>query len=172
MTHAVARRRFEPQRQHQWAEEPLDLGADHHRPDGAGRRAVGARAHDGVPARRSSCCRSPATHSGTQSVPPNQVLAGLALILSLFIMAPVMSAINHVAIQPYEHGQLTATQAIDLGEVPLEAVDAEADQEPRTQPVHLLPSRERQEPRIAAADDGDPGVRALGDPDRLSRSGS
>jgi len=56
---------------------------------------------------------------GTQTVPPNQVLAGLALILTLFIMAPVMSVINHVAIQPYEHGQLTATQAIDLGEVPL-----------------------------------------------------
>jgi flagellar biosynthetic protein FliP len=56
---------------------------------------------------------------GTQTVPPNQVLAGLALILSLFIMAPVMSTINKVAIQPYEHGTITATQAIDLGEVPL-----------------------------------------------------
>lgn len=56
---------------------------------------------------------------GTQTVPPNQVLAGLALILSLFIMAPVISSINHVAIQPYEHGKLSATQAIDVGEVPL-----------------------------------------------------
>src|ERR1700727_1957901 len=56
---------------------------------------------------------------GTQTGPPNQVLAGLALILSLFIMAPVLSTIDHVAIQPYEHGKLTATQAIDAGEVPL-----------------------------------------------------
>lgn len=56
---------------------------------------------------------------GTQTVPPNQVLAGLALILSVFIMAPVISSINHVAIQPYEHGQVSATKAIDLGEVPL-----------------------------------------------------
>ncbi len=56
---------------------------------------------------------------GTQTVPPNQVLAGLALILSLFIMAPVISNINHVAIQPYEHGTISATQAIDNGEVPL-----------------------------------------------------
>lgn len=56
---------------------------------------------------------------GTQTVPPNQVLAGLALILSLFIMAPVISNINHVAIQPYEQGKVSATQAIDLGEVPL-----------------------------------------------------
>jgi flagellar biosynthetic protein FliP len=56
---------------------------------------------------------------GTQTVPPNQVLAGLSLILSLFIMAPVLSTIDHVAIQPYEHGKLTATQAIAAGEVPL-----------------------------------------------------
>lgn len=56
---------------------------------------------------------------GTQTVPPNQVLAGLALILSLFIMAPVISSINQVAIQPYEHGTISATQAIDKGEVPL-----------------------------------------------------
>ncbi len=56
---------------------------------------------------------------GTQTVPPNQVLAGLALILTLFIMAPVLSSIDHVAIQPYEHGQISATQAIDQGEVPL-----------------------------------------------------
>lgn len=56
---------------------------------------------------------------GTQTVPPNQVIAGLALFLSLFVMAPVISQINHVAIQPYEHGRLTATQAIDAGEAPL-----------------------------------------------------
>jgi flagellar biosynthetic protein FliP len=56
---------------------------------------------------------------GTQTVPPNQVIAGLALILSLFIMGPVITQINHVAIQPYDKGTITATQAIDRGEVPL-----------------------------------------------------
>src|ERR1700728_4669241 len=56
---------------------------------------------------------------GTQTVPPNQVLAGLALILTIFIMAPVVKTIDHVAVQPYEHGKLTATQALDAGEVPL-----------------------------------------------------
>lgn len=56
---------------------------------------------------------------GTSTVPPNQVLAGLALILSLFIMAPVATTIYHDAVVPYEHGSLTATQAIDTGEVPL-----------------------------------------------------
>ncbi len=56
---------------------------------------------------------------GTQTVPPNQVIAGLALIIALFIMSPVFSQIDHVAVQPYEHGKITATQAIDAGEVPL-----------------------------------------------------
>src|ERR1700728_3089073 len=67
---------------------------------------------------------------GTQTVPPNQVLAGLALILSLFIMAPVLSTIDHVAIQPYEHGKLTATQAIDAGEVPLKKWMLEQTKDP------------------------------------------
>nr|MDA8115787.1 flagellar biosynthetic protein FliP [Actinomycetota bacterium] len=38
---------------------------------------------------------------GLSAVPPNQVLAGLALFISLFVMAPTISTINHVAIQPY-----------------------------------------------------------------------
>jgi flagellar biosynthetic protein FliP len=56
---------------------------------------------------------------GLQSTPPNQVLAGLALFLSLFIMAPVLSAMNHSGVQPYLHGHLTAQQAYDKGVVPL-----------------------------------------------------
>src|ERR1700689_5470743 len=47
---------------------------------------------------------------GTQTVPPNQVIAGLALILSLFFMGPVITQINPVAIQPYDKGSITATQ--------------------------------------------------------------
>src|SRR5580700_5472448 len=47
---------------------------------------------------------------GTQTVPPNQVIAGLALILSLFVMGPVITQINHVAIQPYDKGTITASQ--------------------------------------------------------------
>jgi len=56
---------------------------------------------------------------GLQNTPPNQVIAGLSLIIALFIMSPVISDINHVAVQPYMHGQLSATAAIDKGEVPL-----------------------------------------------------
>ena len=53
------------------------------------------------------------------TIPPNQVLAGLALFLSLFIMWPVLVDINTVAVQPYIDGSLTFTQAVDLGQPPL-----------------------------------------------------
>ena len=56
---------------------------------------------------------------GLQSVPPNQVLAGIAMFIALFVMAPVLSQIDHVALLPYLHGKLNATQAIQAGEVPL-----------------------------------------------------
>lgn len=56
---------------------------------------------------------------GTQTVPPNQILAGLSLILSIYIMAPVISIINTDAIQPYYHGKINASQAIKAGEEPL-----------------------------------------------------
>jgi flagellar biosynthetic protein FliP len=56
---------------------------------------------------------------GLQGVPPNQVLAGIALFLSLFVMAPVLSQVNHDAVQPYLDGHATFTQAVDAGEAPL-----------------------------------------------------
>lgn len=57
---------------------------------------------------------------GLQSTPPNQVLAGLALFLSLFVMGPVLSDINEVALQPYLNGDKTASQAIEAGMEPLQ----------------------------------------------------
>ena len=56
---------------------------------------------------------------GLQQTPPNQVLAGLALFLSLFIMAPVLSEINDVALQPYLDGEKTAAVAVNDGIEPL-----------------------------------------------------
>ena len=56
---------------------------------------------------------------GLQSTPPNQVLAGLALILSLFIMTPTLNQMNSQALQPYLHGQQNLTQAYHSAEVPL-----------------------------------------------------
>lgn len=56
---------------------------------------------------------------GLQQTPPNQVLAGLALFLSLFIMAPVLSDMNEQGVQPYLDGELTSAQAWDSGIDPL-----------------------------------------------------
>ena len=57
---------------------------------------------------------------GLQNVPPNQVLAGLALFLSIFIMWPVLQQIDHDALQPYLNGTIDFQKALDLGSVPLQ----------------------------------------------------
>ena len=49
---------------------------------------------------------------GTQQMPPNQVLIGLALFLSLFIMQPVLSEINDNALKPYANEEITQEAAI------------------------------------------------------------
>ena len=56
---------------------------------------------------------------GLQQSPPNQVLTGIALFLTMFVMGPVFSDINDVAVQPYLNGQMTVSQAYDAGVVPL-----------------------------------------------------
>ncbi|WP_152193571.1 flagellar type III secretion system pore protein FliP [Georgenia subflava] len=56
---------------------------------------------------------------GLQGVPPNQVLAGLGLFLSIFIMAPVLGDVNSAAVQPYLDGGMTFTEALGAAEAPL-----------------------------------------------------
>ncbi len=56
---------------------------------------------------------------GLTSMPPNQVIAGLALFLSLFIMSPTVSAMNERGVQPYLKGEKTQAQAFDAGVAPL-----------------------------------------------------
>lgn len=56
---------------------------------------------------------------GLQQTPPNQILIGLSLFLSFFIMSPVISKINTTAIQPYSAGQIGATQMIKTAGAPL-----------------------------------------------------
>jgi flagellar biosynthetic protein FliP len=56
---------------------------------------------------------------GLQQTPPNQVLIGLALFLSFFVMSPVISQMNATAIQPYAEGQLGATEMIKTAGAPL-----------------------------------------------------
>jgi len=57
------------------------------------------------------------TSLGTMSMPPNQVLIGLALFLTFFIMAPTLGEINQTALQPYMRGELTQTAALDNASV-------------------------------------------------------
>jgi flagellar biosynthesis protein FliP len=56
---------------------------------------------------------------GMTSMPPNQVLAGLALFITLFIMSPVLSEVNKEGVQPYLAGDKTQSQAFDAGIKPL-----------------------------------------------------
>lgn len=59
------------------------------------------------------------TALGTQQSPPNQVLIGLALFLTIFIMKPVYSQVNTNAIQPFMENRITQDQAIEQGAKPL-----------------------------------------------------
>lgn len=56
---------------------------------------------------------------GTQSIPPNQVIIGLSLFLTFYVMAPTYTAINDSALQPFLKKQISMEQAIDRAEVPM-----------------------------------------------------
>ena len=56
---------------------------------------------------------------GTQTMPPNQVLIGLSLFLTYFIMQPVGEQINQEALQPMLKGRISEMQALDQASVPL-----------------------------------------------------
>jgi len=58
---------------------------------------------------------------GTQSAPPNQVLVGLSLFLTLFVMGPVLDKIYVDAYQPLSENKITMTQALDKGAAPLKS---------------------------------------------------
>lgn len=61
------------------------------------------------------------TAIGTQAVPPNQVLVGLALLLTFFVMNPVIRDINTNALQPYMKNQISQSVALDRAAKPLRA---------------------------------------------------
>jgi flagellar biosynthetic protein FliP len=56
---------------------------------------------------------------GVQAIPPNQVIVGLSLFLSLFIMGPTLSQMNETALQPFLKGEKTYEQAYEDGAKPL-----------------------------------------------------
>ncbi|WP_448249351.1 flagellar type III secretion system pore protein FliP [Thalassotalea agariperforans] len=58
---------------------------------------------------------------GLQQTPSNQVIIGLTLFMTIFIMTPVYDKINETAIQPYLAEQMTSVEAINIGKEPLKA---------------------------------------------------
>lgn len=56
---------------------------------------------------------------GTQTSPPNQVIIGLALFLTLFIMWPTFTTINENALQPLDEGTITQEEALEQIEIPI-----------------------------------------------------
>ena len=58
---------------------------------------------------------------GLQQTPSNQVIIGLTLFMTLFIMTPVYNKIDTTAIQPYLSEQMTSVEAFEVGKVPLRA---------------------------------------------------
>lgn len=59
------------------------------------------------------------TAMGTQTTPPNQVMVGLALFITLAIMSPVITEVNETAVQPFMSGELKQQEAIDAGVKPI-----------------------------------------------------
>jgi flagellar biosynthesis protein FliP len=59
------------------------------------------------------------TAVGTNNAPPNQVLVGIALFLTIFVMAPTVSAIKTDAFEPLSHHRISTTTAIERAEQPL-----------------------------------------------------
>jgi flagellar biosynthesis protein FliP len=56
---------------------------------------------------------------GTQTAPSNQVLMGLALMMTWFLMQPVLLDVEQTAVAPYSAGTITGSQAMDLGMAPV-----------------------------------------------------
>lgn len=59
------------------------------------------------------------TALATQSMPPNQVIIGLAMFLTFFVMAPTFGQINETSFQPMVRGEITQQEALDRAVVPL-----------------------------------------------------
>ena len=56
---------------------------------------------------------------GTQTAPSNPTLLGLALMMSWFLMTPVLTQVDQQAVEPFRAGQITGMDAIDRGSVPV-----------------------------------------------------
>ncbi len=104
---------------------------------------------------------------GTSQLPPTQILVGLAVLLTILIMAPTWSQLNNQALAPYLSGKISGSQAFELGQVPLRAfmirqIDTYNNQADvwmfldhtgwRSQPDDVLPGAETSAPQPTWAD--------------------
>jgi flagellar biosynthetic protein FliP len=90
---------------------------------------------------------------GTQTAPSNPTLMGLALMMSWFLMTPVLNQVDRQAVEPYRLGQITGIEAIDRGAQPVKrfllhyarekdlALFTSAGQVPRPNTAEDLPMR-------------------------------
>ncbi len=60
------------------------------------------------------------TAVGTQQVPPNTVIVGLAIFMTVFVMAPVWEEVNETAVKPYNKGKISQMKAFEIGMKPLQ----------------------------------------------------
>ncbi|RKP55470.1 flagellar biosynthetic protein FliP [Cohnella endophytica] len=59
------------------------------------------------------------TSLGTQQMPPNQVIVGLALFMTMFVMAPTFSQVNDTALKPYLASEISQTEALQNASIPM-----------------------------------------------------
>ena len=90
---------------------------------------------------------------GTQTAPSNPTLMGLALMMTWFLMTPVLTEVDRQAVEPYRDGQITGMEAIDRGAQPVKlfllryarekdlALFTSAGQIPRPNTAQELPMR-------------------------------
>lgn len=84
---------------------------------------------------------------GTQQMPPNQVMIGLALILTLFVMGPTFTDIKELAINPYMEEEMDVFEALDVAEDPLrEFMYRQVETEPKSLNLFLGMSGETVSP--------------------------
>ncbi|MCM3713207.1 flagellar type III secretion system pore protein FliP [Alkalihalobacillus oceani] len=65
----------------------------------------------------------------TQSMPPNQVLIGIALFLTFFIMAPIFAEVNEQALTPFFNGEIDKAEAFELAAAPMKEFMAQHTRE-------------------------------------------
>ncbi len=86
---------------------------------------------------------------GLQQTPPNQVLVGLSLFLSFFVMSPTINQINATAIQPYAAGKIAGTAMIQTAGAPLHAFMAK---QTRVKDVTMFAGMAKSGPYASPAD--------------------